>query len=186
MKTYHKSLKVKCLICSKDFSAYYSDVKRGKGKVCSKQCFYKYERKLPKFIICKWCGKEFENIQSQRNKKFCSGKCYSESIKGIYPVNLKGKRGIKPRTYHLNKRALRGGIKYTEWRMKVFIKDKFICQICKKTSNELKKLGIKICADHIKPYCNYPKLRYVVSNGRTLCMPDHRLTETYGMKARNF
>lgn len=102
-----------------------------------------------------------------------------------YP-NIVGKRGVKPRTYHLRKRPKHGGAEYKEWRMKVFKKDKFTCQICGKTSNELKKQGIKICADHIKPYCNYPELRYVVSNGRTVCVPCHKLTETYGSKARHF
>ena len=186
MKRYHKSLKVKCLICSKVFSAYYSDVKRGKGKVCSKECFHKYERKLQKFISCKWCNREFENIQSQRNKKFCSKKCYSESVKGIYPVNLKGKRGTKPRTYHLRKRPRHGGVKYNEWRLAVWKRDNFTCQKCGKTSNELKKEKIKICADNIKPYCNYPELRYDVSNGKTLCLPCHKLTSTYGIRARYF
>ena len=183
---YHKSVKIKCLYCGKERQVYYSDIKRGKGKYCNRKCWDKHKRKLPKYIKCDFCGIKFENKTSQRNKRFCSRKCYSNSIKGVYPKNLKGKRGIKPRTWHLRKRPLHAGIKYQEWRIAVWKRDNFTCQNCGKTANELKKLGIKICADHIKPYCNYPKLRYVVSNGRTLCFPCHELTKTYGSKARNF
>ena len=183
---YHKQVKIKCLFCGKERYVFYGDKARGKGKYCNRLCWDKHKRKLPKFIRCKYCGRDFENKTSQRTKRFCSRDCYANYLKGKYPVNLKGKRGVKPRTYHLTKRPKHEGVEYKEWRMKVFKKDNFTCQICGKTSNELKKQGIKICADHIKPYCNYPELRYVVSNGRTVCVPCHKLTETYGIKARHF
>jgi hypothetical protein len=133
---------------------------------------------------CAYCGVIFLDKSSQK-LKFCSVKCYTDSNKGKYP-GFGGKRGSKPRTYHLREDAKHFGAEYNEWRVKVFKRDNFICQNCKKTSNELKKEKIKINADHIKPFCNYPELRYEVSNGRTLCVPCHKLTETYGIKARNF
>ena len=34
-------------------------------------------------------------------------------------------------------------------------------------------VGIKLHADHIKPYANYPELRLEITNGRTLCVPCH-------------
>jgi len=184
---YHKSIKIKCLFCGKERNVYFSDRKRGKGKYCDRKCWDKHKRKLPEFIKCEWCGKEFKDIQSQKNKKFCSRDCYTQWQKGkLAHPNIVGKRGIKPRTYHLRKRPKHGGVKYQEWRLAVWKRDNFTCQKCGKTANELKKDKIKICADHIKPYCNYPKLRYKVSNGITLCVPCHKLTPTYGSKAKHF
>jgi len=183
----HPKIKIKCLYCHKEKEVYFSDIQRGKGKFCNPQCWNKYKRKLPEFITCKWCKKEFKNIQSQRTKVFCSKQCQTEWQKGKpIPPNIQNKRGIKPRTYHLKKRPKHEGAEYNDWRLAVWKRDNFTCQNCGKTANELKKEGIKICADHIKPYCNYPKLRYKISNGRTLCIPCHKLTETYGYRARYF
>lgn len=139
------------------------------------------------YLECKWCKKKFIPPDSQYKKKYCCKKCYSDSMKGKpIPPNIQNKNGRKPRTYHKRKRPKHGGAIYDEWRMKVWKRNNFTCQFCGKTSNQLKPLGIKICADHIKPYCNYPELRYEVSNGRTLCIPCHKTTETYGSRARKF
>ena len=140
---------------------------------------------VTKNLICKGCGVKFDADRS--DKKFCTKACYTNYQKGKpMMANVMGKRGTKPRTYYLKARPKHEGVEYQEWRMAVWKRDNFVCQDCKRTSNELKKIKVKICADHIKPFCNYPKLRYEVSNGRTLCIPCHKLTPTYGSRARYF
>ena len=62
--------------------------------------------------------------------------------------------------------------RYKKWRTKVFKRDKYQCVIGGKAH------GNKIQADHIKPQSLYPELRFVVSNGRTLCRPCHKKTPT--------
>ena len=64
-----------------------------------------------------------------------------------------------------------------EWRKKVFERDEYTCQVCGVH-------GGKLQADHIKPYALYPELRWEILNGRTLCVPCHKKTETYGWRTR--
>ena len=161
----------KCNICGKDYVAV-CNVQKYCKPCSSKKCVH--------------CGKLFAIPSAHWSRKFCSMKCRGESIKGLYPINLKGKRGTKPRTAHLKRRPRHEGAVYDDWRIAVFKRDNFTCVKCGNTSNELKKEGIKICADHIKPYCNYPELRHEISNGRTLCVPCHKQTETYGYRAKYF
>ena len=84
-------LKVKCVICGKQFSTIPSRIKEGRGKYCSKECYYKSKKGKPAHNysrikrICKTCGKEFRVNKARAEKgggKFCSQKCYSKSLEG--------------------------------------------------------------------------------------------------------
>lgn len=66
---------------------------------------------------------------------------------------------------------------YKQLRKDTFERDKYTCQICNKRGGYLEM-------DHIKEWCNYPELRYELSNCRTLCKPCHSLTDNYGSKAK--
>lgn len=76
---------------------------------------------------------------------------------GITPINIK----------------IRNSIEYKLWRESVFKRDDWTCVWCKTRG------GI-IHADHIKPFCDYPELRFAIDNGRTLCKTCHMTTETWG------
>lgn len=62
--------------------------------------------------------------------------------------------------------------KYKEWRMAVFLRDSFVCQFCNVR-------GVPLEAHHIKEWAYYPKLRYEVDNGITLCVECHKLTRKF-------
>jgi 5-methylcytosine-specific restriction endonuclease McrA len=68
-----------------------------------------------------------------------------------------------------------GRIDYRLWRERVFARDEYKCVLC--------GAGGRLHADHIKPYSTHVELRYDVDNGRTLCIPCHVKTPTYGNKA---
>lgn len=57
-------------------------------------------------------------------------------------------------------------IEYKRWRMNVFQRDNFTCQICGQVGGELN-------AHHIKPFAKYPEERLSLSNGITLCKQCH-------------
>jgi len=54
-----------------------------------------------------------------------------------------------------------GDYKYIEWRIAVFTRDNYICQVCFIRGGYLE-------AHHKKMWSKYPKLRFVVSNGITV------------------
>lgn len=77
--------------------------------------------------------------------------------------------GVTPlRTKIRNSEELR------EWRKAVFERDDYTCVLCAKRGGDM-------VADHIKGFALHPELRFVISNGRTLCKDCNYLT-TYKLK----
>lgn len=79
---------------------------------------------------------------------------------------------------------IRASIEYKEWRASVFARDKYQCVLCGHKSKGTRPPDIH--ADHIKPFSLFPELRFDVNNGRTLCEPCHRKTDTWGFKIKNY
>lgn len=60
--------------------------------------------------------------------------------------------------------------RFARWRKKVFQRDNFTCQMCGRK-------GGRLNPHHIRQWSRFPKLRYVVANGITLCeKPCHEKT----------
>jgi hypothetical protein len=81
---------------------------------------------------------------------------------GIYPINL----------------LIRSSKEYKDWRKSVFERDNYTCVECGGH-------GMTLNADHIKPFAYFPELRLVIENGRTLCVPCHKKTDTYAGRAKS-
>jgi hypothetical protein len=92
----------------------------------------------------------------------------SELHMGERSSNWKG--GITP----IN-RKIRNSIEMKLWREAVFKRDNWTCVLCNVR-------GVKLNADHIKRFSDFPNLHFELSNGRTLCVPCHENTDTYGNK----
>ena len=70
-------------------------------------------------------------------------------------------------------KLLRNSLKYKIWRLKVFERDNFMCQGCGKRSKKGEQVYLVV--HHIKSFAKYPKLRFDVDNGITLCKDCHSL-----------
>ena len=164
------------------------------------------------YINCKQCSKEMRlaNWQVKKGTKFCSKECSRLGIeyKGLFqkghsdlvPPESRGhsEETKKKISDHQRKNLRigqaspnwRGGLRterkkamgkweYRDWRTAVFTRDNWTCQCCGVR-------GVYLEADHIKPWCAFPDLRYAVDNGRTVCRPCHMKLDTHGRKALNY
>lgn len=81
-------------------------------------------------------------------------------------------------------RIIRRSIEYRLWRDSVYERDNWTCIWCGDRSRENHRVVLN--ADHIKPFCDYPELRFALDNGRTLCHDCHAKTSTYkGLSNKN-
>lgn len=69
------------------------------------------------------------------------------------------------------------------WRRAVLERDKHSCVWCGFKGTVGKN---DIVADHIKPFILYPELRFAIDNGRALCVPCHKTTDTYGFNMKKY
>lgn len=114
----------------------------------------------------------FKKGQAPWNKGIPRTEEVKQKISGSSSPNWKG--GVTP----LYKK-IRKSVEYKLWRNAVFTRDGWRCMWCRKR-------GGRLNADHIKPFSKYPALRFVVNNGRTLCEPCHRKTDTWGFRIKRY
>jgi hypothetical protein len=167
-----------CKNCNKKFNRYTSD---RIPLYCSQKCFG-LSKQFKRFCVI--CG----NRIKYNCIKFCSQKCNSiyRTGKNLSEEHKKKLIGARPHTRgenaynytgNKNKRLVdMGRTEYRQWRKSVFERDNYTCVHCNVRS------GKYLNADHIKPYCTHPELRYDINNGRTLCLECHKKTDTYGAK----
>lgn len=113
--------------------------------------------------------KRLSEFRKQNPNPYFLGKKIPQ-ISGEKHWNWKG--GITP----INTK-IRNSLEYKLWRESVFKRDSYTCIWCGLKSGNGKTVILN--ADHIKPFCDYPELRFAIDNGRTLCKECHQKTETY-------
>lgn len=196
-----------CAYCSSPFKKLESSLGRGRGKYCSKECFYKGRPPNPNFTtrgkhiwkdkIHPLSGKKSWNtglkgVQVAWNKD----KPWSEEVKqklkkshiGLKPsyetrINMK-KGQAKRFENHIyltsESKLIRGSIENRLWRESIFTRDKFLCQM-----PNCDKLGRYLEAHHIKTFSKYPELRFITENGITLCKRCHNKTKRKEVQFEN-
>ena len=136
----------KCLDCGKKLGTNFYQSKRCRSCAVRKVML---NNPIPKHTT-PHSKKSKEKISKNRIGK-CKGNKNHRWKGGITPQNQKD--------YH--------SPEYKEWRKKVFEKDKYRCQLCKKVGGYLE-------SHHIKPYAKYKELKYEIDNGITLCYECHK------------
>ena len=122
------------------------------------QAFWQGKKRPP--FSKKWrenIGKGLKNHPIYKSKK--RSQKLSKAFKGEKSHFWKG--GISPQN-ELERKSAR----YKRWRERVFKRDNYTCRKCGRKGY--------LHAHHIKPFAKYPKLRFKVSNGRTLCRECHK------------
>lgn len=115
---------------------------------------------------CKDCNKQLGAYKAKR--------CPSCAKRG--PLNYGWKNDAR-----LANHRIRNSPEYKLWRKAVFERDNYTCVWCGIKGNQT---GGYLNADHIKPFSLFPELRFALDNGRTLCKPCHRKTDTYGNRIK--
>jgi 5-methylcytosine-specific restriction endonuclease McrA len=167
-------IEIVCDICGTKKLYPPSAVKRGGGKHCSRECYYKSHAGKETWNkgLKGWRTPEHsQNLRKaiiQRNKqcRIHPEQAKKNGMKAIPPSGEKHYRwrgGITPEN-----RKIRNSIKYEQWRTQVFQRDNYTCQKCFKQGSYLQ-------AHHIKPFFSNPELRLNIDNGITYCLKCHNL-----------
>lgn len=177
-------IKKTCIECGDGFLVY---PHRKDAQFCSRKCgnkspiraqkikenWYKVNRKFPSGKNHHRFGKHVSDDMKEKIRKKLTGRKMSMEVR------LK-KVGKYAGSKHHNWKGgatklaekIRNSFEYTLWREAVFARDNWTCVWCGVR-------GSKLNADHIKPFALYPELRFAIDNGRTLCVPCHKTTDTY-------
>ena len=152
-----------CLICGAIF--YKKKSEAATAKYCSAVCHAEAQKKRV-HLKCVVCGEDYERPESQvrwRGSSICSRKCVGEFLKSTRSgENSSNWQGGVSRAYKYGYHST----EYKKWHNDVFERDNFTCQLC----------GIKggyLHAHHVKSFSHFPDLRFVLSNGLTLCKTCH-------------
>ena len=113
---------------------------------------------------CLVCNNEFEFDKGDLNRETPSRLFCSMSCKAMYyslkARNSNWKGGITPENL-----IMRNSKEAKAWKAAVLLRDKYICQKC----GAIEELHVH----HIKPFSVFKDLRFMISNGITLCKECH-------------
>ena len=180
----YKKMTKKCLYCNTDYTT--TDIRQ---KFCSRECFLKsrighdVSRETREKIRLANKGRKMSDDDKEKMSKAKLGKRGSEcntfgKTWKVAKEKLKNYGKNKGAKSHLWKggktpylKKLRNSSKWRQWREAVFERDNYTCLSCGKR-------GCEIHPHHIDSFINFPKYRFDISNGVTLCKICHYALHT--------
>jgi hypothetical protein len=127
---------------------------------------------IPRTLKCERCDHVFATgsaagLARAQGRRFCGPRC---------GPGFKWKAGTQhprwsggPEARKARGARSRSCLQQRDWSRAVLRRDNYTCQFCGQHGGDLH-------ADHIKPYAEYPELRWDLGNGRTLCKRCHYTT----------
>lgn len=129
------------------------------------------------FTICDQCKtityKPKRGLRKTKDycSKYCQNKALSINQQGSFNSCWRGGKSSKLL-------LLRKSPEYREWRIQVFERDDYTCQDCSERGGQLE-------AHHLVTVAESYDLIFDVDNGRTLCIPCHKLTFGHEIEYRD-
>jgi 5-methylcytosine-specific restriction endonuclease McrA len=132
----------------------------------------RWRHDIPRELRCEACGNVYASgpdagTAMAQGRKFCSRKCGPGVKWGAKENNPNWTGG--PEARKARGARSRSCLEQRNWSRAVLQRDDFTCQFCGQRGGDLQ-------ADHVKPFRDFPELRWDISNGRTLCKPCHYTT----------
>lgn len=169
-------VEIKCLYCKQTFEE--KEALKDTAKFCDIDCKAKWQSENMigennfnynrVTINCSGCGDKIARPPSEiENHKlfFCTNECYKKNI-GKY-VSGENNPYYNPNLTDEDRLDTRRYPEYYEWRLKVYERDNYTCQLCGGN-----KSGTLI-AHHLNGYSHFSDERTVLENGITLCKECH-------------
>lgn len=153
-----------CVACATEYTTHSK-----RQKYCSRECYLKVHTANTQTYECEYCGATFSRrIGQVHNHTFCSKECYNKGYFGD-----KHWRWITDRT-QLRKttRDIRKSTEMKTWRLQVFERDNYTCQLCGVRGGNLHPhhiIKLSKCSDD-------DSLIFDINNGITLCENCHQRT----------
>lgn len=169
----------RCATCKDELTSA-SAKQHPEQKYCSTECYWGPRRNPRQKRNCAVCDTSFmatvQQVKTPGWGLYCSLKCRSSIPDTPEVREKKVHRGAAHPNWKggiMKGRKDRNLAVYKNWRFGVFSRDKFTCVWC--GIKNQKGLGhtVRLEADHIKSWTDYPELRYEIDNGRTLCKGCH-------------
>ena len=173
-----------CLTCKKKFYKPVVESKKAwefRHKYCSRKCSYDAKKNITGWAkgltktdprIARWA--KAGHLARKGKPSWNKGEkglqvAWNKGLKNpdwLKEKNPNWRGGVTPEHHKIRKSS-----KYVDWRVAVFKRDNYTCQECGARSGNGKRVILH--ADHIQPFAYFPKLRFELSNGRTLCVKCH-------------
>ena len=139
-----------CTICSASYEQH--TCRAETSKFCSRAC---WGRRAPR-AECLRCKTEFR--VDHDHARYCSESCRLADMVGPRSASWKGGVSFVTERGRMNRELRR-------WKKTVIERDGGRCRECGATEN--------IHAHHVKPWADFPKLRFALSNGIAICVDCH-------------
>lgn len=164
-----------CINCGKDIMAKNAQFIKQDRKYCSVSCKTSYQNKNNNPM--KNLSTRIKVGLANKGKKHIVSKetCEKRRLANLGEKSHFWKGGLTDKN-----RLERNCAKTKQWVKDIFERDNWTCQECGSRNGNGK--NIYLSAHHIKSWAKYPKLRYSLKNGVTLCINCHKKTSNFAYK----